>query len=46
MGRPVYKWVVIYEDGSTESVEADNILDALEKAKDGGYEAISVMKLY
>lgn len=46
MGRPVFKWLVVYEDGKTQVVEnQDNILDALEQTEDGGYEAIAVIRL-
>lgn len=36
MGMPIYNWMIIYGDNSTEIVQADNIADAIENA-DGDY---------
>ena len=41
MGRPVYNWIIVYDDGGTETVVADNPMDAIENAeKDWYYEGV------
>lgn len=41
MGKSVYNWIIVYDDGYTETVAADNPLDAIENAeKDWYYEGV------
>ena len=37
MSMPVYNWMIVYNDGSTEIVQADNIMDALEDTQGEWY---------
>ena len=37
MGKPIYNWIIIYDDGSTEITSADNPLDAIESTKKDWY---------
>ena len=30
MSMPYYNWMIIFDDGSTEIVQADNVMDAVE----------------
>ena len=41
MGKSVYNWLIIYDDGSSEVTQADNPIDAIENAeKDWDYEGV------
>ena len=44
MGRPVYSWVVVFEDGSTDLVKAEDVVEALELTKNDYCEVIAVVK--
>ena len=37
MGMPIYNWMIIYSDNSTETVQADNVVDAIECAESDWY---------
>lgn len=37
MSMPVYNWMIVYSDNSTEIVQADNVADAIENAKGEWY---------
>ena len=44
MGRSVYNWVVVFEDGSTDLVKAEDVIEALELTKNDYCEVIAVVK--
>lgn len=37
MGKSVYNWIIVYDDGSTEITQADNPMDAIENAEKDWY---------
>ena len=37
MSMPVYNWMIVYSDNSTEIVQADNVADAIENAEGEWY---------
>ena len=37
MSRSVYNWIIVYDDNSTEITSAEDILDAIEYAKEDWY---------
>ena len=37
MSMPMYNWMIIYSDNSTEIVQSDNVADAIECAKGEWY---------
>ena len=44
MGRPIYNWVVVFEDGSTDIIKAEAAVEALEQVQSGYYEVIAIVK--
>ena len=37
MSMPIYNWMIIYTDNSTEIVQSDNVVDAIEDAQGAWY---------
>lgn len=45
MGSPLYEWLIVHSDDTTEKIRAMSMIEALDESKDEGYLAIACIRL-
>jgi len=45
MARSIYKWIVLFEDGSTETINASYLYEINEKLQGDDYSIISIVRV-